>query len=208
MATIQQLKERVLAYIGQAEPQTDDGIAVRFNIETFLNQATTELLLSAPLHLVPIFDFTNATLTKKSDGSGTVTLPPNFLKLVDFMMIGWVRPVTEPLTPAHRDYTRQHNRITMGSAANPAVIIRHQGSDAEMDYYSLQGDDEHKIAAAHCIVQHTPTEMPEILTDALCWLTAANILAVNNEGDAAQFAKSKYEQTILMHYGNIGNRDK
>lgn len=124
------------------------------------------------------------------------------------MMTGWVRPATEPLTPAHRDYTRQSNRITMGSPANPAVIIRHQGADAVLTYYSLPASVAHTIADAHCILQHAPTELPEGLTDALCWLAAANILAVNSENEVAQFARSKYEQTIAMHYGNIGNRDK
>lgn len=222
MATLQLLKGRVLAFIGEAEPQTDDGIAARYNIETFLKEAVAELLLTAPASEVPVTDFsvkivskvgTNGETIKEKEavvptptgdkGVCTVDLPTGYLRLVEFRLAGWLRSATTPLAETDPEYTRQANRWTMGTPERPAVCVEREPDGSQVLWcYSAPKETEPTIERARCVTLCEPTAVPDPLVDALCWLAASSVLAVAGEGEAATYCHTKYERILTMHYGS------
>lgn len=62
----------------------------------------------------------------KSDGSGMAVLPDDCLKPVSLMVSGWLRPVTEFITPEHPLYQRQHSRFSgvRGNPSRPVAVLR------------------------------------------------------------------------------------
>lgn len=60
----------------------NDPNAVQFPLAEFADEAARRVLLSAPLHAIPLTrSFADAPLRENGDGSGSVELPPDFLRL-------------------------------------------------------------------------------------------------------------------------------
>lgn len=208
MATLEALKAKVLTYIGETEAH-DDGAAVRYDIDTFLVDAMDELALTAPLSLLPVVDFSSQTINEQSDGSGVISLPDDFMRLAEFKMAGWSRVVTAPITELSTEFNRQHNPITRGGVERPVVIISTDGDGKmRLRYFSVPANSTHTIERATYVVKLSVEKLPQRMVSALCWLTAANILAVIGEGEAATMAHQRYEQQIMLNYGNAVNNGK
>lgn len=198
----QSLIEKVLARIDELSPQLSDGVAALYNIQDFLVEATIQILNTAPLHAVPSVDFSKNPPIKNSDGSGSVNVPDGYLRLVEFRMKGWERPVNTTITIHNKLYTWQFNPVLRGGVSKPVVAI----NQGRLEYYSLpQGNDEHVVQSARCVVRIEPKEMPMELIDPLCWLAASFILNVKNEPTLAGYALKRYSELIIMLYGDDNN---
>lgn len=192
------LCEKVLRRIDEISPQVTDGTVAAYSIEEFLDEAVAQLIGVAPGHLLPSTDFSQSVVTSKTDGSGSVVLPVGFARLIEFRMEGWLRPVTKAIDTSHPRYSRQFNRATRGGVAKPIVVI----NGNNLEYYSLPTAENHKIETAKCITALKPSEVPEVLTDALCWIAAALVLEVQNESTAAELARRRMTEiitTIMQH---------
>lgn len=191
------LRERVLQKMDEVAPHIDDGTAATYSIGSFMSEATLQLLLSAPTHLLPIVDFGAAAgdVVPNADGSGVVKLPEGFVKMVELKMSGWGRPVVSFIDKGHPLYSRQFNVHTRGSKSKPVVVV---GSGA-VEYYSLDAGAIPTIESAKCVVLVAPTAIDAKLQDALCWLTASLILGVKNEVEAAAVARGRYDEIILIN---------
>ncbi len=94
-------------------------------IETFLDSAAEKILLTVPLHLIPPDDFSNQNQNARSDGSGYIALPSDFLRLSSFQMTEWDRPVIKAIGTEHPTYNLQKNTITRGKPSKPVCVIRY-----------------------------------------------------------------------------------
>lgn len=190
------LHNGVLQRIDEATSNQLEGIATRYPIAEFLREATMEILRTAPLHLLPKTDFTAATMKDLGDGTGTVSLPTDFIRLASFRMSGWLRPVVSAITTDSPTYSRQLNPVTRGGIAKPVVAMLRDAEGLKLRWFSLPLCISRKIDEATCIIKTKPSELPDTLSDALCWLTASLVLAVTNEQNAATVARQRYEQSI------------
>ena len=102
--------------------------AVEF-IEDFMDSAAEKILLNVPLHLIPPDDFSDQNQNARSDGSGYIALPSDFLRLASFQMTEWDRAVVHPISQEHPLYNLQKNTITRGKPSKPVCVIRYLISD-------------------------------------------------------------------------------
>lgn len=190
------LHNGVLQRIDEATSNQLEGIATRYPIAEFIREATMEILRTAPLHLLPKTDFTTAKMKDLGDGTGTVTLPADFVRLASFRMKGWLRPVVSTITTDSPLYSRQLNPVTRGGMAKPVAVLVQDAEGMKLRWFSLPCDMPHEIAEALCICKTKPSNMPDLLADPLCWLAASLVLAVTNEQNAATVARQRYEQSL------------
>lgn len=198
-STTEFLKAKILKRIDEATPQLSDGTISQYNIEDFIEDAAIQVLYTAPLCIVPVTDFRNAIITHNVDGSGSVTLPSGFMRLVEFRLVGWERPVNATITVNSPLYQRQFNKVLRGGPAKPvAAIVQNR-----LEYYSLPAAVvDAEIASAKCVVKTAAKDLPEQLEDPLCWLTASIILGVMNEPMASETARKRYNELMLGLYGD------
>lgn len=194
--TIPELQDGVLRRIDEATASEYGGLATRYPIADFLREATRELLLTAPLRLLPQRDFSTAEIVASGDGSGTVALPEDFLRLAAFRLRGWLRPVFETIDTDDPTYSRQLNPVTRGGPAKPVAALLRNTDRLQLQWFSLPPGIEPRIARALYVADLAPEELPDTLSDPLCWLAAALVLAVTNEAEASAAARQRYELTI------------
>lgn len=194
--TIPELQDGVLRRIDEATTTEYEGLESRYPIADFLREATRELLLTAPLRLLPQRDFSTAEIVGSGDGSGTVALPGNFLRLALFRLRGWLRPVFETIGTEDPLYARQLNPVTRGGPAKPVAVLLRDTEGLRLQWFSLPQGVEPHIARALYVADLAPEGLPDTLSDPLCWLTASLVLTVTNEAEAAATARQRYELTI------------
>lgn len=198
--TTQTLTEKVLRRIDEMTPQLSDGTISAYNVADFLEEAAAQIMATAPTHLLPTTDFAVNAVTDNGDGTGSVQLPANFVRLVEFKMQGWQRAVHRTITTQNPLYGRQASKVLRGGVAKPIVAI----NSNRLEYFSLKADTP-QIATAKCIVKTSADKVPDLLVDAMCWLAASMVLEVKNEPTAAQNAKVKYNETLTTIYGTTDN---
>lgn len=194
--TIPELQDGVLRRIDEATASEYGGLASRYPIADFLREATRELLLTAPLRLLPQQDFSTAEIIASGDGSGTVALPGDFLRLAIFRLRGWLRPVFETIGTEDPLYARQLNPVTRGGPAKPVTALLRDTEGLRLQWFSLPPGIEPRIARALYVADLAPEKLPDTLADPLCWLAASLVLTVTNELNAAEAARQRYELTI------------
>lgn len=191
--TTTELHDGVLRRIDEAVSEQIEGIDHRYPVAVFLREATREMLRTAPLHTLPKTDFSAAKIVALGDGTGTVVLPANFLRIASFRLRGWHRPVTALIAAEDPLYARQLNPITRGGVAKPVAALWRDAEGLKLRWFSLPPNLSPQIVEALCIVDTEPTDLPELLTDPLCWLAASLVLMTTNESAAAEMARQRYE---------------
>ena len=182
--TLEQLQEQVLRCIDESGCANNGVMYEQFPLEQMLKDATRHLLLTAPRHVFDRPAELSAEPQPQADGSGTVALPADFLRLLSFRMEGWSRPVTEPVPASGSLYRRQFHPDLRGGTAKPVVV--QEGN--RLHYFSLPPKAEHRIAEATYVPDVPPDDaaFPARLCSPLVWLAAAEVLQVTGEPQAAR----------------------
>lgn len=191
------LKQKVLTRIDEAAADAGD-IALRYNIEEFLQEATFELLKVVPLNHLPSAKKIASKPQPNLDGSGRVELGDDFLKLLEFRMVGWRRSVFRPLIQGSKEYLRQFNPTCRGGVAKPQVAVVLKDGKQLLEYFSLPPEATHEIEVATYIPRCTPDQLPDSLSDILCWLAAHLVLSVCNDAEGAAMALGRYKQLLSL----------
>ena len=183
--TLDQIKDHVLRCLDEQGCSNNSIMYEQFPLDQMIAESAKELLLIAPSHvfLNPV-DFSKNNVTKNTDGSGYISLPDKFIRLLQFRMKGWLRPVTKAFERQDRIYSLQFNPDTRGGIAKP-IAIR---IGKELHYFSLEEDSEHIVQEALCVIDVPPddTTYPDNLIAPLVWLTASKILFVTGEPQLAK----------------------
>ena len=189
----EQIRLYVLGCIDEVLPGDAVNLGLNYPIGQFMNEAAVQLLLTAPLHLVPLEDFSDAVPDVYPDGHGRVELPEGFLRLAEFRMRGWRRSVFSPYGRSDSSYARQSNPYTRGDEFCPAVVL----DERYLYYYALPEHTEHAIEGALAVARiPVGEEYPRRLVAPMAWLAACKALAVMNEAEAAAVAMGEYERLL------------
>lgn len=116
-----------------------DAVGIERYIEAKLPEAIRLILMSASPSMEAAVPFDSALLPQKNqDGSGVVSLPDDWMKMVSFKMKGWNRAVTEFIAEEDPIAARQQNLFLRGGSLKPVCVIGHS-SDGRLAlfYYSL-----------------------------------------------------------------------
>lgn len=100
-------------------------------IDKFLDEAAETVLNTVPLHLIPPNDFSDQPQDARSDGTGLIQLPDDFLRLSSFQMAEWDRAVTKPISKDHPKYNMQKNTVLRGKPFKPVVVIGYYNVGAD-----------------------------------------------------------------------------
>lgn len=195
------LHNGVLMRIDEATSNQIEGIGTRYPIAEFLREATMEMLRTAPLELLPLTDFSAGELADMGDGSGTVALPEGFVRLASFRMRGWLRPVLRAIGAEGPLFARQLNPVTRGGIAKPVAALVPGVEGMKLRWFSLPPGWPREVTKALCVVRTEPSDMPDMLADPLCWLTAAMVLSVTGEPQAAEAARQRYDLSMGLLRG-------
>ena len=192
------LQNGVLTRIDEATSNQIEGIGTRYPIAEFLREAAAEMARTAPVELLPLRDFGTETLTDLGDGSGTVALPEDFVRLASFRMKGWARPVFGTVAERSPEYARQLNAVTRGGPAKPVAALTRDAQGMKLRWFSLPKGWPRKVEEALYVPALEPEEVPQGLCDALCWLAASLVLAVTAEPQAASYARERYDLSMAQ----------
>jgi len=155
-------------------------------VDDLLNESTRTILLSAPKKILPITKDDTTTSSDNGDGTGTITLPSNYLRFVELKMKQWKRSVTKLISVDSREYKKQFNKYTRGGTAKPKVA---ELGD-ELEYFSVK--DDHSIDYFKYVKNEVPENLSnQNLLDAITWQCAGDCFIVLSEIEIAKTAFQK-----------------
>jgi len=187
--TLDQLKTRVKIKVDEYTPA---GVSHSFDdyLEPMLNESADELADKAPKWLLNATDIV-LTGIKYADDLAFIPLPAEFARLYDMKFPLWDRPVFDVISPEHPDYELQQNTYTKAGYGRPVVMIQSwipAGGTLGKHLVCGKVADGALPAYARCIVYTTPALMPDVLDEALTWLTASKVLQILEYKDQAKLA--------------------
>lgn len=145
---------------------------VQTTVNAVINECATDLLLSHPIHRLDITSSVPA-IAGKTDGSGIITLPTDFLRLASFQIAGFKRPVTEVLNALDPKVKLQYQPYTKGGKSKPVAV---RESINTIHYFSITPGDTHTLDSFNYIKNQLPEELKDDLLDGLAWLAASKAL--------------------------------
>lgn len=194
----EQIINKVLCCLDEAGITQSIDPLLGYPIENFLDEACRELMKVAPAYTFKgryaSFTPSNSGLIDNGNGSGSVLLPDNFVRLVSFRMEGWQRDATHLYTVDDPIYRKQSNLYLRGGVANPVTVL----SGHRLEYYSLPKNVKHVVEKAEFLIDIPVDLLDDLLIDPLTWLTASKVLDVLHENAQAEMARGQYLQCINL----------
>lgn len=118
-------------------------------ISSKIVEAVRRVHSEAPASLLDCVRHFGDCVEAHADGSGTILLPSDFMRLVSFRMSDWARTVygaTEADSPEGRQQ-RSPYLFVRGNAERPVCVIDVHGAGLCLSYYSTR-EKEHRVAQA------------------------------------------------------------
>ena len=188
--------EKAMKCIDEVYPGDNLINVQNFPLDDFIDEAARRIVRSAPLYALGagVALMPGRSVTPRPDGSGTVQLPANFLRMIIFRMEGWKRPAII-VRSDHPLYRKQSNPITRGGTEKPvAVIVK---GDTELEYYSVPEGTKHRVDEARYYGFSTVGGgYPHRLIDATAWQLAALVLSSMNDMQQAGTAQARADELI------------
>ena len=105
----------------------DDGVDIDKVLQSEIDSRYERLLAAAPLELVPVMDVADdCTVTVDSDLAVTIVLPEDCVRVVELMLPGWRRSVTEFVPEAGDKARMQGNEWLRGGVEEPVCVAGHR----------------------------------------------------------------------------------
>lgn len=153
------------------------------NAATYVERNAAQYLLDngVPLEFVEV--------KWNDNGTGSMILPENFMRLVSFKMSDWEIAVTEPITDGNPIYAQQHSRYggVRGNTQRPVVAIVKRPSGLLLEFFSCKDRDATVELASYIpepyIDEYGNIEICERLKSAIVYY-AAYLTAIST-GEAA-----------------------
>ena len=188
---------RALRCIDEIYPYDVEVNVQQFPLAEFADEAARRGLLSAPLHAIPLTrSFADAPLRENGDGTGSVELPPDFLRLARFRMQGWRRAVLVPVADDTPAYALQSNPYLRGGVAKPVAALTHGGT--RLEYFSVPDDPATIAEALYIPFTSLDDTFPERLAEVTAWVLASLVLGVSNDGKGAEAAAARANELMAV----------
>lgn len=182
-------------------------------IDQNLEDSANDLLRKAPLwlcqaHEVPLAGQQNHDNTT---GSGTITLPDDFLRLHSFKMKDWDYTVTDVISEENPLYKFQKNTYLKGRPWRPVVAVVNAYPDpidkatikTVLEYHTtltIGGEvDKAFYVKRHDLALNNVSTMPDALVEGLAWQAAANFYITTQQPEQAQAALGKLQEFITLN---------
>lgn len=120
-----------------------DTLSLEDIVRSKIVEAVRRVITNAPVHLldggVPFGD----AVFWRSNLSGWILLPDDFMRLFIFKMSDWERPVYEPITAADPQYNLQFSRYKgiRGNPQKPVVAIVSRAEGRVLELYSCKSKE-------------------------------------------------------------------
>lgn len=133
-----------------------DTLAVNDIIKSKVCEAVKRVHGTAPVYLLDGGSNFSGNVNWKSQGSGWILLPNDFMRLIVFQMSDWDKPVYEAKEPAGQDYDRQASRFKgiRGTAQKPECFIGVSSNSKILEFYSC---DNNSATVSRAIYLPYPT---------------------------------------------------
>ena len=204
--TRENYKKAVLAKIDEISPYENVDIIWDLLMEQVLNEACNNFLMICPLHLIDTSNIPTYTFVNNDDGTGFIRLPKDFLRLSQFKMKDWQRPVIVPITQESPRYNLQKDKYTRGGVAKPVCALVEMMPVSTtylttvLELFPIYYDwTENDIEKALYIKQTLPENLQDNLLSGAQWYTASQLLLQMNQQDFAKVAQMKFEEFIKLN---------
>lgn len=150
-------------------------------VDETINQAANEILLVAPLDKLTSEDAAHGCHVHNDGCIGTITTPPDFLRLRALRMNTWTRTVKEAQHPTSEKAYEQDNEWTRGTPQKPVVVL----DECKLRYYSIAEGAEHTVLQYRYIPEFSVYgEYSELIAELIALNCAKKIYEVfqNTEG--------------------------
>lgn len=158
-------------------------------VDTFsdhlLDESAKEVLMQAPVSRLRV-EACRTQAVASDDGSGYVAVPDDFLRLVEFKMTEWKRPVNVAYNEGSTVALRQYNCFIRGGCCKPVCVFAHRNGTLILEYYSVRM--EHKLEHFLYVPVVAAEDLPVDLQDVTTWWCASRILQITGKATGAQQA--------------------
>lgn len=105
----------------------DDGVDLDSLLQAEIDSRYESLLAGAPAEMVPVMDITDDCEVLVDSSLGvTIVFPPDCVRVVELMLPGWKRSVTEFAPPSGNVAAMQRNEWLRAGTENPVCIAGHR----------------------------------------------------------------------------------
>lgn len=169
-----------------------DDSPVEVLADRLLDECCSEVLAKAPAwRLTGAFCMNPAI--DETESCGYVEVPDDFIRLLEFKMTEWHRPVTVAYEAGSDMALKQYNRFMRGGVCKPACVLSHHRSRRVIEYFSVAS--KHTVERFIYVPLCPAEELPASLQDVLVWFCASRVLLVT--GRAAE-ATAAYEMGVSL----------
>lgn len=198
MALRDDIKEKALVCIDEVYATSEAGNASLFPVDRMLDEAARWVVHAVPLKaLGPGTELPVQSLEAREDGTGSLLLPEDFIRLLRFRMKGWCRPVVIPIRDTDERYTQQFNPVLRGGDSKPVVALCED--DRRLEYFSSsKGSGATVEEARYFGFSEVDDTYPERLADITAWKTAELVMAVMNDIAAMQICAGKVAEILQL----------
>lgn len=172
-------------------------------IRSKLIEATRTVLENCPIWMLDGEKMPTA-VAANTDGTGSISLPDDFLRLVALQMNGWDAPVFFVEPSGTQKALMQKNKWLRGNPKRPVLVFSKNISGARViEYYSAEGNNAAVELAIYVKIPNVVTSndkeylnFPEILKQPIISYCAALVSLVRGNAEQAksfiQLAESHY----------------
>lgn len=198
MALRNEIAEKALVCIDELPAASCKANASFFPVDRMLDEAARWVVRAVPLKaLGPGKELPVQSLEAREDGTGSLSLPDDFVRLLRMRMEGWRRPVVVPIRDTDDAYVQQFNHVLRGGESKPVVALCED--DRRLEYFSSSKGADAKIAEARYFgFTEVNDDYPERLADITAWKTAELVLAVMNDTAAMQICAGKVTEILQL----------
>lgn len=166
-------------------------------IEQNMEEAANSVLMMLPLRLIIPEDITIGTKKINKDGSGSVEIGDDYLRLHSFKMKSWEKEVNFAIDETHPLYILQDNPYTMGNSYKPVVVFKQNSYTKELRYYSCPRKDKtHDIEYARQVTRFNKYNIQDSLAEFYATKCAELVYKIYGMADNATIMQVELEKMI------------
>ena len=154
-----------------------DTLSLNEIIQSKIVDAARMIEMSAPVNMLQTGENFGDAVYWNDDYSGWIILPDDFMRLIEFKMSDWKRPVYNPITESDPSYYQQKSAWSgiRGNPQDPIVAITMRPEGKILEFYSCDSkvDVEAATYVQRPIIRDRGIELCELCHSAIKYYTAA-----------------------------------
>lgn len=180
-----------------------DTLSLEEIVRSKIVEAVRRVITNAPVHLLDGGVTFGDAVYWRSNLSGWVLLPDDFMRLFIFKMSDWERPVYEPITAADPEYNLQFSRYKgiRGNPQKPVVAIVSRAEGRVLELYSCKSKEATVEQAVYFplpkLDEDGGIDIPERCYTSVVYEAASLVLATLGQADLSSIMTELSKQLLL-----------